>query len=86
MTVEGKVQGVFLRMQTERIANYLDVKGWIRNLSDGRVEAVFEGEKQHVKKLVEFVRHGPSGARVTNFDLTWEPYVGAFSNFKIKYT
>ncbi len=86
MIIEGRVQGVFLRMQTQRVANYHDVKGWIRNLPDGRVEAIFEGEKQNVEKLVEFIRHGPSGARVTNLSLTWEPYVGAFSNFKIKYT
>ena len=84
--IEGRVQGIFFRVQTKRIADYHDVTGWIRNLPDGRVEAVFEGERQNVEKLIGFVRRGPSGARVSNFILSWEPYLGTFDNFKIRYT
>ena len=53
---------------------------------DGRLEAVFEGEKEAVQTLIEFCKLGPSGARVTNIDLTWEPYTGALAKFKIKYS
>jgi acylphosphatase len=49
------------------------------------VEAVFEGEKESVEALIEFCKHGPYGARVTNVDLTWENYTGEFDRFKIKY-
>jgi acylphosphatase len=83
--IVGRVQGVFFRSQTKNKADIHDVKGWVRNLSDGRVEAVFEGEKEAVQKLVEFCKQGPSGARVTKIDFKWEPYTGMFENFGIRY-
>jgi acylphosphatase len=83
--ITGRVQGVFFRLDTKRIAEHHDVKGWIRNLPDGRVEAVFEGEKEVVEMLVAFCKHGPPEAKVTNFELIWEPYTGTFSRFKVKY-
>jgi acylphosphatase len=83
--VTGRVQGVFFRSQTRHIADRYSVKGWVRNLPDGRVEAVFEGEKEAVEALIEFCKHGPSGARVTNVDLTWEPYTGTLDRFRIRY-
>ena len=83
--VNGRVQGVFFRSQTKRNADRHDLTGWVRNLQDGRVEAVFEGEKDAVQKLIEFCKHGPIGARVTNIDLTWEIYTGEYDRFKIKY-
>jgi acylphosphatase len=83
--VNGRVQGVFFRSQTKHNADRHDVTGWVRNLPDGRLEAVFEGEKEAVQTLIEFCKHGPSGARVTNVELTWETYTGEFDRFKIKY-
>jgi acylphosphatase len=83
--VTGRVQGVFFRSATKHNADRHDVKGWVRNLPDDRVEAVFEGEKDAVEKLIEFCRHGPSGARVTNVDLTWEDYTGEFDRFKFSW-
>ncbi len=83
--VTGRVQGVFFRLDTKRIAEHHDVKGWVRNLPDGRVEAVFEGEKEAVEMLVAFCKHGPSEAIVTNFELMWETYKGTLNNFKVKY-
>jgi acylphosphatase len=83
--VTGRVQGVFFRSETKRNADYHDVKGWVRNLPDGRVEAVFEGEKDAVQKLIKFCKHGPTGAKVTNINFTWETYTGEFDRFKIKY-
>lgn len=83
--VAGRVQGVFFRLETKRNADRHDVKGWVRNLPDGRVEAVFEGEKDAVETLIAFCKHGPSGAKVTNFELIWETYTGTFHSFKLKF-
>ncbi len=82
--VAGRVQGVFFRLDTKRIAEHYDVKGWVRNLPDGRVEALFEGKKEAVEMLVAFCKHGPSEAKVTNFELMWEPYTGTLNRFKVK--
>ena len=79
------MQGVFFRSRTKREAINRDVKGWVRNLNDGRVDAVFEGEAAAVKSMVEFCRHGPTGAIVTEIDVVWEDYVGGFDEFAIRY-
>jgi acylphosphatase len=83
--VNGRVHGVFFRQATKQKAEMFRVTGWVRNLSDGRVEAVFEGKEEDVKALTEFCRRGPSGAKVTGVDLTWENYTGEFDSFRIKY-
>jgi acylphosphatase len=57
----------------------------VRNLPDGRVEAVFEGEKELVDKLIEFCRRGPPGARVANVEVVWENYTGEFRGFRVRY-
>jgi acylphosphatase len=80
--VNGRVQGVFFRQKTKRQAERLGVTGWVRNLPDGRVEAVFEGEEQVVKELEEYCHHGPSSAIVTKVDSIWESYRGEFSDFE----
>jgi len=54
-------------------------------MPDGRVEAVFEGEKDNVDKLIEFCRRGPPGARVTKVEVVWENYMGEFRDFRIRY-
>jgi acylphosphatase len=79
--ISGKVQGVFFRQTTKERAESLDVSGWVRNLPDGRVEAVFEGEEPAVKTVVEYCYHGPSRAKVTDVEVSWEEYVGEFRNF-----
>jgi acylphosphatase len=83
--VSGRVQGVFFRSKTKLKASNHNVKGWVRNLSDDRVEAMFEGEKEAVEALIEFCKHGPSGAKVNEVDITWETYTGTFDRFRIKY-
>ena len=85
VVVSGDVQGVFFRQETKRQAEAHGVSGWVRNRDDGSVEAVFEGEKQDVKALVEFCKHGPSGAMVTNVDVKWENFTGEFEGFEIRY-
>ena len=79
--VSGKVQGVFFRQKTRQQAQSLGIKGWVPNLPDGRVEAVFEGEEEAVKALVEYCNHGPSFARVENVNLSYENYSGEFTDF-----
>ena len=83
--ISGRVQGVFFRSETRYEAKKHGVTGWVRNLPDDRVEAVFEGEQENVKKLLEFCRRGPSGAKVTNADVNWETYSGEFRDFEIRY-
>lgn len=83
--VSGRVQGVFFRSETRHEAKLRGVTGWVRNLPDGRVEAVFEGEEEAVKELIEFCRRGPPGARVVRVDVKWENYTGDFRSFEIRY-
>jgi acylphosphatase len=74
--VRGRVQGVFFRAETRDRAWSLGVAGWVRNAPDGSVEAVFEGEEERVRSLVEWCRRGPSGARVDGVDVHWEEPTG----------
>ena len=83
--VGGRVQGVFFRFETRRLARSLGVGGWVRNRGDGRVEAVFEGEKEDVEEMIEFCRRGPSGARVTDVEVRWEEPTGEFEGFNMRY-
>jgi len=84
MLVNGDVQGVFFRQETKRQAEAHRVNGWVRNRDDGKVEAVFEGDEQSVKALIEFCKRGPQRAMVTNVDVNLETYMGEFKDFKIK--
>jgi acylphosphatase len=70
--VNGSVQGVFFRVETRDRARSLGVSGWVRNLQDGAVEAVFEGPEERVESMVEWCRRGPAGARVESVDVDWE--------------
>ena len=81
--VSGRVQGVFFRYETRREAKKHGVKGWVKNLQDGRVEAVFEGEKEDVEKLIDFCRKGPPLAKVDKVEVFWEEYKGEFKSFNI---
>jgi len=84
--VSGRVQGVFFRSETRREARKHGVKGWVRNVRDGKVEAIFEGEEEAVKRLVQFCERGPLGARVTHVDVTWRSYTGEFKDFQTRYS
>lgn len=83
--VSGRVQGVFFRAQTQKAATRYNLTGWVRNLADGRVEALLEGEGKSVDKMLEWCRKGPPAAQVENVSITEEPYTGEFNNFTIKY-
>ncbi len=85
VVVSGRVQGVYFRGKTREKARKYGVTGWIRNLPDGSVEAVFEGEKDQVGKVIEFVKHGPSYAKVTDLKIQWQDYKDEFPDFSIIY-
>jgi acylphosphatase len=72
VVVRGRVQGVFFRDSTRRLAQQHGVAGWVANLPDGTVEAVFEGEADAVERLVAFSRKGPRGAQVESVDVIEE--------------
>lgn len=81
--VAGRVQGVFFRQETQRRARAQGLAGWVRNLQDGRVEAVFEGAGAGVEALVAWSRIGPNLARVDELTVEWEPLQGD-SSFRIR--
>jgi len=70
--VAGRVQGVGFRAYTVDEAAERGVAGWVRNMPDGRVEAVFEGERAAVEAMIEWCRNGPRAARVSSVDVAWE--------------
>ncbi len=84
--VSGRVQGVSFRYYTVQEAESVGVDGWVRNLWDGRVEAVFEGEEDAIQHMVDWVHHGPSSAQVNGCDVGWEDPVGEFDSFRVRMT
>jgi len=83
--ISGRVQGVFFRYETRRMAIRYGVSGWVRNLPDGRVEAVFEGEKEAVESMIRFCRRGPPAAVVRHVEVLWEKPEGDLWGFQIRY-
>jgi acylphosphatase len=83
--INGRVQGVFYRAFTREIAHRLRLSGWSKNLRDGRVEAIFEGEKRAIEEAIRECNAGPPGARVTDIDIQWEPYNGNENGFSVRY-
>jgi acylphosphatase len=83
--VSGKVQGVYYRASTRDAAREKGVEGWVRNLDDGRVEAVFEGEEDAVKAMVEWCHKGSRRAEVEDVEVEWEDATGEFDGFEVRY-
>jgi acylphosphatase len=81
--VLGRVQGVGFRAATRDKARTAGVEGWVRNLPDGRVEAVFEGSRSAVQRLVSWCYSGPNGAVVEKVEITWEEPTGKEGGFSI---
>ena len=82
--VSGRVQGVFFRANAVEIANKLLIKGWVRNLKDGRVEIVAEGSKEKLKEFIEWLKEGPMLAKVVDIVVEEEKPTGEFDNFERK--
>ena len=82
--IAGRVQGVYYRASMVQQAQGLRLTGWVMNCPDGSVEAVAEGGKQSLEKLVSWCRRGPDGARVTHVDVRWETPENNFSGFSVR--
>lgn len=85
VTIAGRVQGVCYRLETQSEARRLGVVGWVRNLPDGRVEGLFEGEDDQVDALVEWCRRGPPLAHVTDVQERDAEAAGDLVEFRIRY-
>lgn len=85
VVVSGRVQGVCFRYATADEAVCRGVSGWVQNLPDGRVEAVFEGEEDAVEEMIAFCRQGPPAARVEAVEVRRVEPSGAFENFSIRH-
>ncbi|MBI4394794.1 MAG: acylphosphatase [Candidatus Omnitrophica bacterium] len=84
LIISGIVQGVFFRASAASIARSLELRGFARNLSNGDVEIVGEGEEEKLKRLIEWCRKGPSGARVDDLEIEWKEISGQFEQFQIR--
>jgi len=83
--ISGIVQGVGFRWSFMERARWLGLKGFVRNLPDGRVEAVVEGPKSAVIEIIEWSKRGPPGALVEKVEVIWEKYRGEFTEFEIRF-
>jgi acylphosphatase len=83
LLVNGKVQGVYFRLNMQQIAMKNSVFGWVRNLADGRVEALLEGNKDDVEKTIEWSKKGPENARVDELKIDYLQYEGKYADFVI---
>lgn len=84
-TVYGRVQGVNFRLFVVRCAREMQLKGYVRNLSNDRaLEVYVEGEKKQLDKLLNHIHNGPSRARVDRVDVKWSEYSGNFKSFEVR--
>lgn len=84
LLISGQVQGVWFRDSCRRQADALGVRGWARNLDDGRVEVVAQGPPEQVRRLVEWCHHGPSAARVDAVDVSEDEPPGRLHGFEVR--
>ncbi|MEX1248159.1 MAG: acylphosphatase [Anaerolineales bacterium] len=84
--VEGRVQGVGFRYFVRQRAAALPITGWVRNLSDGRVEVLAEGQPADLESLLASLRQGPTGSLVTHVSVDWERAAGDFVDFNFRPT
>ena len=83
--VTGKVQGVFFRQTLKVMAKKNDVFGWVKNLNDGRVESVLEGQEENVARIIEWAHRGPANARVDDIEICNEEFASEFTKFDVLY-
>ena len=83
--VHGRVQGVFYRAFVEEHAQRLGLVGYVYNLPSGAVEVVAEGKREHVEKLVGYLKIGPPAAIVGSVNINWSEYTGDHSEFRVRY-
>ena len=85
LIIEGRVQGVWFRESTKRKALSLGVYGWVRNLPDGRVEVVAEGEEERLNEFLRRIREGLMKRYIKREDVIWENYKQEFDDFEIRF-
>ena len=85
LLIRGRVQGVCYRAFTRDIASQLELSGWVRNLDNGSVEALFEGSKDDIEQAIAHCHKGPPGAGVEDIGVMWEDYKGDLQGFQIRY-
>ena len=85
LAASGRVQGVFYRQSMKVEASRLGVSGWVRNLDDGRVEAVVEGDDAGVDSLLAWARRGPAGSRVDALEASELAPEGRLRGFEVRY-
>ena len=85
IVVTGRVQGVFFRQSLKAKAIQNDIFGWVKNLQDGRVEAVLEGNEENVRTLVEWTHSGPANAIVESVEIHNEKFNDEFRKFDVLY-
>lgn len=85
LLVTGKVQGVYFRFNMQQVAMKNSVVGWVRNLPDGNVEALLEGNKEDVNQVVRWSKIGPENARVDEVKIDYGQYTGEYKDFIIRY-
>lgn len=83
--IQGRVQGVWFRDSTRSQALDLGLYGWVRNLPDGRVEAVFEGPEEKLKQILAWCHQGSPASRVDRVEAQWGKARGEFSDFRITF-
>jgi acylphosphatase len=83
--VSGRVQGVWFRSNVREKARELGLTGWVRNLWDGRVEAIFEGEEEKIKEMIEWCWRGPPLAKVRDVAVKMEESSNEFDDFVVRY-
>jgi acylphosphatase len=83
LMISGRVQGVFYRDSSKKMADYLGLKGWVKNNPSGQVEMVVQGSEINVKSMIQWCHQGPSRAKVSQVDVKWETRVEAFEDFKV---
>jgi acylphosphatase len=81
----GRVQGVFYRASAKKVADKIGICGCVKNLPDGSVELLVEGEKEKVEKMIDWCKKGPFLAKVNRIEVDWQDYVGDLKNFQILY-
>lgn len=86
LTITGRVQGVFFRLETQKEAKRLGISGYVKNLPDGSVEAVIQGDAQTVEKMIRWCYQGPPASRVDHIDLSDIALLDDFSDrFDVRY-
>ena len=85
LLVSGKVQGVFFRQSLKVVAKKNNVLGWVRNLKDGCVEAILEGDNSSINSVIEWTRIGPANSRVDDIEVSNEEFKNEFSTFDVLY-